>query len=242
MNVPDPPSPPGVAPGPAGARGRLLTVIASPVTRLALLAALFAVAVVLALRVDDLSIAALRAIVDETGLLAPVVYTLLYAVAVTVMFPASPLTIAAGVLFGPALGIAITLVGATIGAVGGFGVARGVGRGPVEQLAGRRVKGIDRFVTDRGLFALLILRFVPLIPFSVLNLAAGVTAIRLRDYTLGTALGIVPGTVAFVAVGGTLDDPTSPAFAAAVGLLVGVMLIAAVAARRMRRRGDVPSA
>lgn len=220
-------------------RGRLLRIVTSPLTRLGLLAVLLALGVVLALRADDLSIAALRTVVDEAGLLAPVVFALAYALAVTVMFPASPLTIAAGALFGPVLGVGVTLVGATAGALGGFGLARVVGRRPVEQLAGRRVRAIDRFIAERGLVALLILRFVPLIPFSVLNLVAGVSALRLRDYALGTALGIIPGTVAFVAVGGTLDDPTSPAFVAAVGLLVGVMVVAGLVARRMRRRGEV---
>ncbi len=216
--------------------GRLLRLLAHPVPRLALLAGLLVVATVLALRADDLSVSALRGVVEEAGPLAPLAYGALYAAAVTVMLPASPLTVAAGILFGPVVGVATVLVGATTGAVGAFGVARFVGRGPVERLTGHRARALDRFVAERGLVALLLLRLVPVVPFGVLNLVAGVTALRLRDYTIATALGIVPATVAFVAVGGTLDDPTSPAFLVAVSLLVVVTVGGALGARRLRRR------
>lgn len=216
--------------------GRLLRLLAHPVPRLALLAGLLVAATVLALRADDLSVSALRGVVEEAGPLAPLAFGALYAAAVTVMLPASPLTLAAGVLFGPVVGVITVLVGATTGAVGAFGIARFVGRGPVERLTGRRARALDRFVAERGLVALLLLRLVPVVPFSVLNLVAGVTALRVRDYTLATALGIVPATVAFVAVGGTLDDPTSPAFLVAVGLLVVVTVGGALGARRLRRR------
>ena len=215
---------------------RLLRLLSHPVPRLGLLAGLLVVATALALRADDLSVSALRAVVEEAGPFAPLAYGILYAAAVTVMLPASPLTVAAGVLFGPVVGVVTVLAGATTGAVGAFGIARVVGRAPVERLTGRRARALDRFVAERGLVALLLLRLVPVIPFSVLNLVAGVTALRLRDYTIATALGIVPATVAFVAVGGTLDDPTSPAFLAAVGLLVVVAVGGALGARLLRRR------
>ena len=220
----------------AAHRGRLVRLVTHPVPRLALLTGLLVAATVLALRADDLSIAALRAVVEDAGALAPLVYGVAYALAVTVILPASPLTVAAGVLFGPVVGVVTVLVGATTGAVGAFGIARIVGRGPVEQLAGRRVQAVDRFVAERGLVALLLLRLLPVIPFGVLNLVAGVTVLRLRDYIIATALGIVPATVAFVVVGGTLDDPTSPAFLVAVGLLVVVTVGGALGARRLRRR------
>jgi uncharacterized membrane protein YdjX (TVP38/TMEM64 family) len=216
--------------------GRLLRLLSHPVPRLVLLVGLLVVATVLALRADDLSVAALRGVVEEAGPLAPVAYGAMYAAAVTVMLPAAPLTVAAGILFGPVVGVITVLAGATTGAVGAFGVARFVGRGPVERLTGRRARALDRFVAERGLIALLLLRLVPVIPFSVLNLVAGVTALRLRDYTIATALGIVPATVAFVAVGGTLDDPTSPAFLVAIGLLVVVTVGGALGARRLRQR------
>lgn len=164
-----------------GGGGRLLRLLTHPVPRLGLLAGLLVVATALALRADELSVAALRGVVEEAGPLAPLAYGALYAAAVTVMLPASPLTLAAGVLFGPVVGVATVLVGATTGAVGAFGIARFIGRGPVERLTGRRARALDRFVAERGLIALLLLlRLVPVLPFSVLNLVAGVTALRLR--------------------------------------------------------------
>jgi uncharacterized membrane protein YdjX (TVP38/TMEM64 family) len=80
----------------------------------------------------------------------------------------------------------------------------------------------------------LVVRFVPLFPFNLINVVAGGAGIRLREYVLATALGIVPGTVAYAALGGTVEDPTSPAFIAAAALFVLVRVIALVTSRRMR--------
>lgn len=53
---------------------------------------------------------------------------------------------------------------------------------------------------------------MPIVPFNVLNYVAGVSALSLRDYVLATAVGILPGAFAYVALGGSLDDPGSPQF------------------------------
>jgi uncharacterized membrane protein YdjX (TVP38/TMEM64 family) len=87
----------------------------------------------------------------------------------------------------------------------------------------------------------LVIRLVPVFPLNVVNVACGVTGVRLRDYTIATAVGIVPATVAFATVGGTMDRPTSPIFWAALGLLAVVTVTGSAAARWLRRRGDVPA-
>ncbi|WP_407697046.1 VTT domain-containing protein [Streptomyces dysideae] len=62
----------------------------------------------------------------------------------------------------------------------------------------------------RGFMAVLLLRLVPLFPSAPVDCAAGATGIRLVPYVTTTAIGIVPATVAYVGLGGTLDDPSSP--------------------------------
>ena len=84
---------------------------------------------------------------------------------------------------------------------------------------------------------MLYLRLFPIVPFNALNYAAGVTAVTRRDYVVGTAIGIVPGAFAYAALGGSIDDPTSPAFLGAVGLVVALAVAAPLVNRFLGRRG-----
>jgi uncharacterized membrane protein YdjX (TVP38/TMEM64 family) len=214
----------------------LIRVLTSPWARLAVLAAMIVAALVVAVTNDGFSLEGIRGTIDDLGMAAPLVYVLLYAVVTVLLLPGTPFTVAAGLLFGPVLGSVTALVGATLGATLSFLVGRLVGRSAVEQLAGRRVQAIDEFLSTRGFIAILLVRLIPLFPFNVVNLVCGVTALRLRDYVLGTAIGIIPGTVLLAALGGTIDDPTSPVFLGALGGFVALTVVSGLVARRMRAR------
>lgn len=216
--------------------GRIPRWLRSPWLRLGLLTLMVLLAAVVALTADDLSLGGVRDAVEEFGAGGPIVYVGLYALVTVLLLPGTPFTILSGVVFGPVVGSVVALVGATLGATVSFLVGRGIGRPAVEQLSGRRVRAIDAFLAERGFVSMLVVRLVPLFPFNVLNLVAGVTALRFRDYVLATAIGIVPGTVLLAAVGGSIDDPTSPMF---IGAVVGFGLLAAIGglvARRMQAR------
>jgi len=217
-------------------RTLLVRVLLSPWARLALLAAMVVAALVIAVTTDGFSLEGVRGTIDELGMSAPLVYVLLYGVVTVLLFPGTPFTVGAGLLFGPVVGSATALVGATLGATCSFLVGRVIGRSAVEQLAGRRVQAIDDFLSSRGFIAILMVRLIPLFPFNVVNLVCGVTALRLRDYVLGTAIGIIPGTVLLAALGGSIDDPTSPVFLGALAGFVALTVISGLAARRMRAR------
>lgn len=223
------------------ATAALVRLATAPVTRLAAMALLLGGAATVALFADDPSITGLRAVVDDAGALAPLLFALVYAVAVAAVLPASPFTVAAGILFGPVLGVATALAGAVGGAVLGFGVGRAVGRGAVEEVTGDRLVALDAFLAERGFVSVVVVRLIPVFPLNVVNVACGVTGLRLRDYTVATAVGIVPATVALATVGGTLDRPTSPIFLAALTLLAVVTITGSAAVRRLRRRGDLPA-
>ncbi len=176
----------------------------------------------------------IRDTVDRAGMWGPVLFVLAYAVLTMLLVPGSPLTIAAGVLFGPWVGTLLVVVGATAGATGAFLWGRHLGRDAVARLTGDRFDRVDAWLHDRGLLAVLYVRLVPLLPFNLLNPVAGVTGVTLRDYVVGTAVGIVPGTFAFAALGGTFDDPTSPTFLGALALLVVLAVGAPLVDRRVR--------
>ncbi|WNV77698.1 VTT domain-containing protein [Geodermatophilus sp. DSM 44513] len=180
-------------------------------------------------------VARLRAGVAGLGPAGPLAFALLYAAVTLTPLPKTVLSAAAGVLFGLLTGVAVVLAGALLGAVAAFALARALGRDTVERLTGSRVARLDALLGRRGLPAVLAVRLVPVLPFTAVNYLAGLTAVRFRDYLAGTALGIVPGTVAFVTLGAHGSSPGSWPFVLAVLALVALSAGGAAAARRLRR-------
>ncbi len=162
------------------------------------------------------------------GVLAPIVYMSLYALASVLFIPGSPLTLAGGALFGPLYGTIYTIVGATIGALLAFTLSRTLGRkfisfgnGSVSQ----KLQTYDVKIAQHGFLMVLFLRFVPLFPFNGLNFALGLTKVSYRDYFLGTFLGIIPGTFAYVYFGDSLATLSPLRIVSAVALVVALTLL-----------------
>jgi uncharacterized membrane protein YdjX (TVP38/TMEM64 family) len=115
-----------------------------------------------------------------------------FAVLAFVGVPQIMLIAAAVVAFGPELGCAYSWIGTMVSSLVGFYLGRAAGAKALERFSGA---GLARFMTliaRNGFFASFIVRLVPSAPFIVVNMAAGVTPMRVVDFTLGTALGIVP--------------------------------------------------
>jgi uncharacterized membrane protein YdjX (TVP38/TMEM64 family) len=137
--------------------------------------------------------------VRSLGVLGPLVFIAVYALAVVAFAPGSALTVAAGVIFGVAQGTLYVFVAATLGASAAFLVARYLARGAVERrLAGnKRFTAIDRAVGEQGRKIVFLLRLSPVFPFNLLNYALGLTRVRFVDYFVACA-GMLPGTLLFV--------------------------------------------
>jgi uncharacterized membrane protein YdjX (TVP38/TMEM64 family) len=170
----------------------------------------------------------LRAAVEGAGSLGPILFVCVYILACLLFFPGTPLTLLGGVLFGPLLGIVYTLIGATLGAWGAFAFSRFFGStsGVLRIEAVRNNLGrYDQALRDNGFMTVLFLRFVPLFPFNGLNFALGLTSITMRDYVLGTCLGIIPGTAVLVFFGDSLASVDIIKSALAALGLVGLYLL-----------------
>jgi uncharacterized membrane protein YdjX (TVP38/TMEM64 family) len=172
-------------------------------------------------------------------LVVPLLYISIYVVGTVLFLPGTALSFAGAVLFDNVpLATLYTWIGATLGATLAFLLARLLGRGFVEQFFAGRLQALDERLSRHAFTNLLILRLVPLIPFNAINFGSGLTAIRLRDYVLATAIGILPGTFVYQYLFATVGeaDPFSPHLLAALGLFLAFTLAGSWLAGRLRRQ------
>lgn len=167
----------------------------------------------------------IRAAIQSAGPMAPLLYLLIYSIAPTFFIPGWIISVAGGLAFGVLWGTVLTVVGATIGGAIAFFVARSLGRDFVARLLKGKFAALDDQAAAHGFQVIFFLRLIPLVPFDALDYIAGLSKIGARDYILGTFLGIIPGTFAYVYLGSALADIYSYQFAGAVGLLILLALI-----------------
>ena len=177
------------------------------------------------------------------GVWAGPAFAVVFALSTLAFFPKPVLNVAAGVIFGVPEGLALAVIGTTLGAVLAFGLGRGLGREALQPLLKRKVlAAIDRRLTDQGFVSVLLLRVVPGVPFQGVNFAAAFSGVRPWPFTAATALGVLPGTAAYVIAGATASSPTSPAFLLSIAAIVVMMVLTLAAVRRARRKAAPSSA
>jgi pyruvate/2-oxoglutarate dehydrogenase complex dihydrolipoamide dehydrogenase (E3) component/uncharacterized membrane protein YdjX (TVP38/TMEM64 family) len=138
---------------------------------------------------------------------------------------AAIMTLAAGALFGLLAGTVLVSFASTLGATLAFLVARFVLREPLRAKFGERLAKIDAGIAKDGAFYLFTLRLVPLFPFFVVNLLAGLTALRTWTFYWVSQVGMFPATVAFVFAGTQLARIESPRDVLSPGLIGAFVLI-----------------
>ena len=185
----------------------------------------------------------LAALLDERPLLVAGTFFLIYVAVTAFSFPgAAVMTLAAGALFGLLWGTVLVSFASTIGASLAFLSSRFLLRDWVKRRFGRRVEAIDRGIARDGAFYLLTLRLIPAFPFFLVNLAMGLTAIRLLTFALVSQAGMLPGTIVYVNAGTqlarieTISDILSPVLIGSFVALGLFPLLAKWLVGRWRRR------
>ncbi|WP_324749377.1 FAD-dependent oxidoreductase [Sphingomonas sp. LY54] len=170
-------------------------------------------------------------------------FFLIYVAATALSLPgAAILTLAAGAIFGLWAGTAVVSVASTLGACLAFLSSRYLLRDWVAARFGKRIAAIDEGIRRDGAFYLLSLRLIPVFPFFLVNLAMGLTAMRLAPYALASWIGMLPGTIVYVNAGTqiarieTTGDILSPALIGSFALLGLFPLLAKFVVGRLRRR------
>jgi phosphatidylserine/phosphatidylglycerophosphate/cardiolipin synthase-like enzyme/uncharacterized membrane protein YdjX (TVP38/TMEM64 family) len=126
----------------------------------------------------------------------PVLVLIVYAIGGLAAVPITLMIIATVSVFGPWTGAGYALIGTEIAALLAFGVGHIIGRNTVRRIAGSRVNRLSRKLSERGVLTIITLRIVPVAPFTVINIIAGASNIRLRDFAVGSFIGMVPGVIA----------------------------------------------
>ena len=178
----------------------------------------------------------MRSWVDGYGAAGPLVFIVVSACLTVALFPGPLLSGASGLLFGTALGTPVSICAATLGATLAFSLSRWIAHDAVEELAGPRLRALRTWVGERGFISVLYARIAPGVPYNLVNYAAGLTPIRLASFVAATAIGCAPRAFAYTALGGSLDDLTSPEALIAFGVLIVMALGGLLMVRRERVR------
>ena len=125
--------------------------------------------------------------------------------------PASLLMMLAGFLFGLAKGLLLTWLAGLAASTAAFWIARYAARPWIERRVRQRglFQAIDRAIRRKGLLVVFLSRIVMLLPFPALNYTLGLTAVRFRDYAVGSNLGMLPPYFLFVYLGTTVSNVTA---------------------------------
>jgi len=190
--------------------------------------------------------------VRSLGAIGPLVVVLVYMLCTVLFVPGSAITIGAGTLFGLTTGFIVVVLGANLGALCSFLLARGFLR---EKVAGwaavnPKFRSLDQAIGKHGFKMVLLTRLSPVFPFVLLNYLLGLTAVRTPAYVLANLLGMLPATFLFVYIGaaarqalaGPLDGATDfyQQLVKYLGLLATVAVVVMVTriARRALREAE----
>jgi uncharacterized membrane protein YdjX (TVP38/TMEM64 family) len=149
----------------------------------------------------------LQRFIRQCGVWGPLIYVGGYAFRSLIFFPASILTITAGILFGPWLGILLTMIGENISANISFVVGRYFTADLLKYFSTKKryVPRLTCKIQENGFITVLIMRLT-FLPFDLVGYSSGMCNIKQRDFALATVIGTIPGLLTFVFLGGSFLD------------------------------------
>jgi uncharacterized membrane protein YdjX (TVP38/TMEM64 family) len=171
---------------------------------------------------------------DDLGAAAPLVWPPLFAL-VNFLVPWPVIAAATGLIFGTAAGTALALAGVLLASSLSYTIARHVAGEALRARVLRRMPRIDAMLERNGFLAVFYSRLVPGVPWGLVNYAAGIARVRLRDLLTATVVAGTPKIYAYVALGGNLDDLSRPEAIVAISLWVALAIVGLFVARRQFR-------
>ena len=169
------------------------------------------------------SVSQVREWADSIGPMFPLVFFLVHSLVTVAPFPRTVFTLSAGVLFGSATGIALTVAATTVSAILALYLVRAIGREVVwQRISSPTIRRVDERIEKRGWLAVGSLRLIAFVPFSVVNYCCGISSIRLMPYAISTVVGILPGTIGIVVLGDALSGDADPRLLVLSGICISI--------------------
>lgn len=214
------------------------------IARIVIFASIIAVAVFAAWRIGLLNDPerardALRNLRQVRSL--PLIFVALYTITAALGVPPVIITLAGGAVFGATLGTLYSWIGALLGAIGGYAIARWLGGSAIRNLLGRHEDKLDKLQYKATIASLFRLRVNPIVPYNVLNFASGLSKVSFRDYFLATGVGVLPATAVYayfadsVIAGATRARSRALWHIAIAGVVMILLSYGPTLWRRMRR-------
>lgn len=169
----------------------------------------------------------LLAAVADRPVLVPVAYVIIYAAFVALSLPqAVVVTITGGLLFGTMVGGALAVLGATLGAILLFLLARTAFGDSLSRRGGAFMQTVRDGLARDGFNYLLAIRLIPVFPFWLVNLAAALGGMRLLPYAAATLIGIAPGTFVFASIGAGIGSVLATGGQPDLGIILSLPVLA----------------
>ncbi|TNL97670.1 TVP38/TMEM64 family protein [Corynebacterium tapiri] len=176
--------------------------------------------------VDVPGLATMRTWAEQLGPAFVVVFWLFYVLITQFPIPRTVLTISAGALFGPWLGIALSLSATTVAAVISLVVVRNLLKEWIApRLTHPMIERINARLRQRGWLAITSLRLIAGVPFSIMNYAAAVSDVRVGVFAVATLVGSAPGTILVTLFGDALATRSNPWALAAMAVLAVIGIV-----------------
>ena len=174
-------------------------------------------------RIRHINIIEIRHVLNSSGKWSEILFIVIYALKpVVFIIPASLLSIAGGMLYGPFWGTVYTMVGAFLSATTAFFIAKILGRDTVEKLLKKkaRIESFDDKIEKNGFKIMLLMRLAFVFPYDALSYAAGISKMRYSHFILGTMLGVLPEMITYNIFGGNINRPFNKETITAVSIVI----------------------
>lgn len=178
----------------------------------------------------------------QNGIWGVLIYILLYAVRPLLLFPATVLSVASGFVFGPFLGVLYTIIASNISSTIAFFVGHYFGEDLLkDDGSDGLIQRYARRMRENSFETVMIMRFI-FLPYDAVSYLAGFLRIKYWPFILATALGSIPGTMAFIGFGASIEtfDGALPKLnPVTLGFSVAIFIVSIALSRIFKKREGI---